>query len=77
MLSGGKKHFWGQRGKNYGFYTTPEEDDMDRRRQQHRRVKSEAYDYYSDQTVRYRNRVSSKHTLPTEACEVSLNPQKF
>jgi hypothetical protein len=24
----GRKHYWGEKGKNYGFYTTPEEMEM-------------------------------------------------
>lgn len=39
-LTRGKKHFWGEKGKNYGFFTTAEENDMEVRRKQHRRIKS-------------------------------------
>lgn len=39
-FSGGKRHYWGEKGKNYGFYTSADEEDMDTRRKQHRRIKS-------------------------------------
>jgi len=42
----GRKHFWGEKGKNYGFYTTPEEIEMEQRRKMHRqRMKSELNEY--------------------------------
>lgn len=64
-LSRGKKHFWGEKGKNYGFYTTADEEEMENRRKQHRRIRSEAYDYNADTTHRYKSSFDSKRTLPT------------
>lgn len=39
-LERGKRHFWGEPGKNYGFFTTVEEIEMDQMRRYHRRAKS-------------------------------------
>lgn len=36
LESPGKRHFWGYRGKNYGFYTTNQELDMQERSKIHR-----------------------------------------
>jgi hypothetical protein len=43
--SKGKRHYWGVKGKNYGFYTTNEEVDMEERYRQHRRINSEYANY--------------------------------
>jgi hypothetical protein len=43
----GKKHYWGEKGKNYGFFTTNEEEDMEKRRRHHfRRIRSEMKEEY-------------------------------
>ena len=38
--SRGKKHYWGVKGKNYGFYTSEEEDEMSRCSRAGRRIKT-------------------------------------
>jgi hypothetical protein len=45
---------------------------MDAKRRQHRRIKSEAYDYINDKSVRYGSQFDSKRTIPTGYTDHSL-----